>query len=376
MPTEPVNYPDPFRSIVRRAAHLRHELLPYNYTLAWQNSQTGVPLARPLNFGEAPAANAPTANDAFLWGDNLLVAPVLNPGQTQRTVVLPPGGHWLDVNTLREYPGGSLATVPAPLARLPLLVRAGTLLATQPYRPSTAQGQLDTLRIRYFPAQGSTGIPAVVYDDNGRTPNAYASGQYKLLHFEEVPTGAADYTFIATATGPGYAEMPPRRALEYTIERVAQVPGMVTYQAQTLPLAPDEAAYLAADSAAYFDAGAQQLRVHFGWRHQRAVVRVFGTALAVGGAAGPAAAPLALAAAYPNPFADDITFGYDVARPGRYALRVFSVTGQLVATLPLLAERPGPGALRWDGRGANGQPLSAGVYIVELNGQRQRVSKL
>ena len=374
VPTEPVNYPEPYKSIVRDYARLRHRLLPTTYTLAWENSQTGAPLARPVDFNApAPSAYA-NANDAYLWGDNLLVAPVLNPGQTQRTVALPPGGPWLDYWTNQQYVGGSTATVPAPLARLPLLVRAGSMVATQPYRASTAQGVLDTLQINYYPATGLGGLPAVVYDDDGRTPDAFAKNQYQLLHFQAQPTGTADYTLTATATGPGYAGAPRRRVVEYAIQRVQTGPGSVTYQGRPVPLATSGAAYAALDSAAYFDAAARVLRVRFRWRHQAATVRVFGTALAV---TKPAATPpvVSLNAPYPNPFSDETTISYEVAQPGSYLLRVYSLAGQLVASVPVVAAAVGSGAVQWAGTDGTGRPLPAGVYLLELNGQHQRVAR-
>ena len=375
VPPEPVHYPEPYKSIVRDYARLRHRLLPTTYTLAWENSQTGAPLARPLGFGEPLAVNNyqnPNTNDAYLWGDNLLVAPVLNPGQTQRTVALPAGGPWLDYWTNQPYAGGSTATVPAPLARLPLLVRAGSLLALQPYRASPAQGVLDTLQINYYPATGVAGLPAVVYDDDGRTPDAFARNQYQLLHFQDQPTGAADFTLVATATGPGYATAPRRRVVEYAIQRVRSAPASVTYQGQALPLAASGAAYAGLDSAAYFDGAAQVLRVRFRWRHQAATVRVFGAPLA---ANQPAAAPAAISlnAPYPNPFSTQTTLSYEVARPGSYLLRVLSLTGQLVASVPITAAAAGPGAVQWDGTNGAGRPLPAGLYVLELNGQHQRV---
>jgi hypothetical protein len=101
-------------------------------------------------------------------------------------------------------------------------------------------------------------------------------------------------------------------------------------------------------------------------------VRVFGTALA---ANKPAAAPAAISlnAPYPNPFSTETTISYEVARPGRYLLRVYSLTGQLVASVPVVAAAAGSGAVQWTGADGAGRPLPAGLYLLELNGQHQRV---
>ncbi len=372
VPPEPVYYPEPYRSIVRDYAHLRHRLLPTTYSLAWENSQTGAPLARPVDFAEPTATPYPNANDAYLWGENLLVAPVLSPGQTQRSIALPADGPWLDYWTNQQYAGGTTATVPAPLTRLPLLVRAGSFVATQPYRASTAQGQLDTLQLAYYPAQGVVGRPAVVYDDDGRTPDAFGQGQYQLLHFQDYPTGAADMTIIATATGPGYASAPRRRVVEYAIQRLRAASSMVTFQGLALPVAASVAAYAALDSAVYFDAAAQVLRVRFGWRHQMATVRLFGAVLATNKAT-PILAAISLNAPYPNPFTDETTISYEVAQPGTYQLRVHALTGQLVASVAVVAATAGSGAVQWAGTDSAGRPLPPGVYVLELNGQHRRV---
>ena len=140
------------------------------------------------------------------------------------------------------------------------------------------------------------------------------------------PTGAANYTLTATATGPGYAAAPRRRVVEYAIQRVRAAPNSVTLQGQPVPLAASAADYAALDSAASFDTSAQVVRVRFQWRHQAATVQVFGTALAAGK---PAAVPTAasLNAPYPNPFSSETTFSYEVVRPGAYTLRVYALTG-------------------------------------------------
>ena len=360
--TAPTDYPQPYQGIVRDYARLRQRLLPYTYTLAWENSQTGAPLARPTNYLAA-------SDDSYLWGSDLLVAPVLNAGQTQRTVALPAGGEWVDYWTGSRYAGGSLATVAAPLARLPLLVRAGALLPTQPYRPSAALGVLDSLQITYYPA--ATASTGQVYDDDGRTPHAYALGQYQLLQFAASPTSATDYALTATASGAGYAGGPARRVLEFVVPGVA-APGSVQLQGQPLPLSATPAAYAAADSGAYYDAATRRLQVRLRWRHQPVQVQVRGLALA----ATPAAAlpAVALNAPYPNPFAGSTTLSCELARPGRYALRLYDLSGRLLREWPLEAAAPGTQAVQWAGDDALGRPLPTGVYVLELNGQHQRVT--
>jgi hypothetical protein len=149
----------------------------------------------------------------------------------------------------------------------------------------------------------------------------------------------------------------------------------VTYDGQNLALSATEAAYAAQDSAAYFDAANNVLRVHFKWRHQPVSVRVFGLRLGTLAASTAGLRPISLNTPYPNPFSTATTISCEVARPGSYLLRVYALTGQLVASLPIEAKVAGTFTRQWAGDNAQGRPLPPGVYVLELNGQHQRVVK-
>lgn len=115
--------------IYRTYARLHTDLFPYLYTYAKRAGETGVPVTRP------PGMIYPghPYEDAFLCGDALFVAPVVEEGATTRTVTLPPG-EWVDWWTGARVAGGAALTVPAPLDTLPLWRKVGeivVLLATE-----------------------------------------------------------------------------------------------------------------------------------------------------------------------------------------------------------------------------------------------------
>lgn len=124
---EPWTFGEPTLSIVREFLELRYHLLPYLYTLAWEASQEGKPLVRPCFW---PGTNDPdllTVDDAFFLGEALLVAPIVSEGATSRRVRLP-AGHWYDFWDGRVLEGNRVVRIEAPLERIPLLVRAGSVL--------------------------------------------------------------------------------------------------------------------------------------------------------------------------------------------------------------------------------------------------------
>jgi alpha-glucosidase len=126
-PREPWIYGEPYTSILRDFLKLRCRLTPYIYTLAWQASQTGHPLIRPLFWSHAEEPALWDVDDAFLLGDFILAAPIVEAGALQREVLLPSGG-WFDFWDDQLYQGGAFVTLEAPFERMPLLVRQGSIL--------------------------------------------------------------------------------------------------------------------------------------------------------------------------------------------------------------------------------------------------------
>ncbi|MFJ9865180.1 glycoside hydrolase family 31 protein [Streptomyces sp. NPDC101165] len=140
-----------------RAALLeRRRLLPYFMTLAHLARRTGAPYVRPL-WWRAPEDRAlRDCEDAFLLGDGLLVAPVLDPGADRRAVQLP-RGRWYDTMTEEAYEGPAQILVDAPLSRIPVLARAGAVV---PVRGEDGGLELEV----WAPARGRTGGGLVVPD--------------------------------------------------------------------------------------------------------------------------------------------------------------------------------------------------------------------
>ncbi|MER7933368.1 MULTISPECIES: glycoside hydrolase family 31 protein [unclassified Streptomyces] len=127
----------------------RRRLLPYFVTLAHLARRTGAPYVRPLWWGAPEDRALRDCEDAFLLGDGLLVAPVLDPGADRRAVQLP-RGRWYDTLTERVYEGPGQVLVDAPLSRIPVLARAGAVL---PVREEDGGVGLEV----WAPARGRTG---------------------------------------------------------------------------------------------------------------------------------------------------------------------------------------------------------------------------
>jgi len=153
---EPWVYGEPFTTILGDFLRLRYKLLPYFYTLAWKAGQTGQPFIRPLWWQDATDAELWDADDAFLCGSDLLVAPIFEPESQTRNIQLP-AGDWYDFWEGTRYSGSASIEMPATLERIPVLARAGSIL------PMADSQQLD-LHI-YFPRHGQG--QGVLFSDSG-----------------------------------------------------------------------------------------------------------------------------------------------------------------------------------------------------------------
>lgn len=178
---EPWSFGPSFERLNKEAIDLRYELLPTIYNEVHEMSATGVPAMRPL-FVEYPDDDATAAmDDEFLFGSDLLAAPVLWEGATNRPVYLP-AGEWFDYRTGRRFAGGRTIDSPAPLDIMPLLVRGGGFVFRQPVVQDTGEMAGKTLRVLAAPAADSS---AAFYEDDGRSL-AYKGSGFLRRRFHQV----------------------------------------------------------------------------------------------------------------------------------------------------------------------------------------------
>jgi len=179
---EPWAFGEPYTSLNRSAIELRYRLLPYLYTAVWQCSQTGMPMVRPLAiaYSEDPATLA--LDDQFLCGDALLIAPVCEAGATSRQVYLPAGG-WYDFWTDEHHDEPATMDVHAPLERIPVFVRAGSVLPTWSIMQHTGAKPLERLILHVYAGEGQSWL----YEDDGHSLS-HERGEYRLTSFVCQPT--------------------------------------------------------------------------------------------------------------------------------------------------------------------------------------------
>lgn len=176
-PQEPWSYGERVEAIARRALEWRYRLLPYLYSVTAECAQTGLPIARPLFLADPADARLHHLDDAYLVGDALLVAPVLEPGATTRPVVLP-RGTWYELDTGQAIAGGETIMVTAPLERLPIYARAGSVIPLWPVMQYIGERLVEELHLRVYVGDGESAF----YEDAGEGL-AYEEGEYRWSYF-------------------------------------------------------------------------------------------------------------------------------------------------------------------------------------------------
>ncbi len=257
---EPVLHDKETKDILREYVKLRYRLFPYNYSLAFQNSTTGMPLMRPLFFENEADTNLIANKDSYLWGDAFLVTPVTAAGIKSVSVQLPKGV-WLDYWTDKVYQGGQTIQQSTDLTRLPVLVRAGSFVPMVSAVQSLKDYSSRQLELHYYHDSSITQAKGQMYEDDGVSPDSLKNGQYELLTFGAVADDN-NLTFELNRTGLGYAGMPKQREVTLVVHQWVKA-AKVLVGDKTFKWVSSEAEM--AVGTVWFDKAKQQVRVKLNW---------------------------------------------------------------------------------------------------------------
>lgn len=257
---EPVFHDADTIATVKRYIDLRYRLLPYNYTLAFENSLTGMPLMRPLFFVEPERLEE---TGLYYWGDAFLVHPITDPapesGLSEVEVELPPGvwfDFWSDEklkgHVSREYD----------IETLPVWVRAGSFVPMARSMSSTEEYDNSHIELHYFADSSVSHSSGIVYGDDGRSARSISDGAFEILSFEAKSSGSLLTIELVRSVGQGgaYAGMPEHRTVRLYLHGVSSAPASVKI---------DDA-----NTDFHFDSSRALLMLDVEWRHNYARLQI------------------------------------------------------------------------------------------------------
>jgi alpha-D-xyloside xylohydrolase len=183
---------------------LRYRLLPYIYTVAADTYHRDGTIMRGLSMDFIDDLAARDVKDEYLFGNAFLVAPVYKYQARSRPVYLPAGTSWYDFHTGKRFEGGQTVEAAAPLGRMPLYVRAGSIVPVGPDLQYSSEKKAGDITLLVFPGENGT---FELYEDDG------VSYGYEKGEFSRIPIGYIDSigSVVVGARSGSYPGMPGQR---------------------------------------------------------------------------------------------------------------------------------------------------------------------
>ncbi|WP_100489666.1 glycoside hydrolase family 31 protein [Sporolactobacillus pectinivorans] len=182
---EPWSFGSDVESISKKYIDMRYQLLPYLYDAFHEASTNGAPVEQPLVYQFQKDPGTYNISDQYMFGDSLMIAPVVTQGATSRSVYLPKGTDWIDYWNQKEYTGGQTITVDAPLDNMPIFVKKDSIIPTREVQQYTGQNKLTNLNLETYLSHDAS---YSFYEDDGATLN-HNKGQYNVTDFHVAKRG-------------------------------------------------------------------------------------------------------------------------------------------------------------------------------------------
>ena len=188
----------------KKSVELRYQLMPYNYTLSFDNNQKGTPLMRPLFFEEPNNTALTTVAGTYFWGNDFLITPITKSGITSTEIYFPKSSNWFDFYTHEKHNAGTTNTVKVNEEYIPTFVRGGSFIPMIETIQNTSSYSLANFNLHYYFDESVTNSSGKLYNDDGATPNAFEKGQYEILNFNSNNNNKSLVVKMATVTGKNF----------------------------------------------------------------------------------------------------------------------------------------------------------------------------
>ncbi len=243
----------------RIAVELRYKLIQYLYDYIREAHVLGIPVVRPLFMEFFQDQRTYDIEDQFMFGESILVAPVVKEGAREREVYLPTGSDWYDYWTGEKYVGGAVYTVKAPLDVVPVFIKAGAVIPIKDVVQYIGEKPDDLTTFLVYPGQNSKHI---FYQDDGQTIE-YTKGRYKEVAIEHT-TGANKQAVRFNIVNDGYKSQEKFYYVKFM--DVEQPEGVQVNGMDIKALADQNSLYEAKEGAHYYDSKQKAL-----------IIKVYGT---------------------------------------------------------------------------------------------------
>lgn len=363
-PTEPWGFGAEAENISKKFIELRYQLLPYIYTMAYENYKTGLPLARPLLFDNPNDVNLQNESASYLWGNKFLVSPVVQAGQINKNVYLP-SGKWVDFWTDQMFTGGQSVNVSAPLEKMPLFVKSGSIIPMQPIMNYADERPLDTLFLNIYPLK-ETISEFTLYEDDGKTLD-YQSGSFAQTTFTQNVADSTININIGASVG-NYTGKVAQRVYISDIHNIVEKPDNVLLNDQLLLERNSYNDLRQNGNGYYYDTSKSRLYIqaltnadsnYLLTASNIKLTDVHGVDLRLHESYN-------IEQNYPNPFNSSTTIRYQIPGNSRVKIKIFNLLGQEVKLIFDGIQPAGYKSVIWDSKNNSGASVASGIYLYKI----------
>jgi alpha-glucosidase len=179
---EPWAFDEEVINITRKFVSLRYQLLPYLYTMFWQYIEEGVPMLKPLVYYDQDDTQTHYRNDEFIFGNQILVCPILEPNAVGRRMYIP-RGEWYNYWTNELFTGGKEIWIDTKFDEIPVFVKAGAIIPKYPVQQYVGELEFDELTLDVYYKNGKE--QSAVYED-AQDGYDYKKGRYSYLSLRNI----------------------------------------------------------------------------------------------------------------------------------------------------------------------------------------------
>ena len=236
--SEPVFREPITKALAKESIELRYKIMPYIYTMAFENNQTGLPLMRPLFFEEEDNEKLLHISDTYLWGDAFLVSTITDPGLKTKDVYMPKNSVWFDFESDKKYHGGKTYEISTTLEHIPVFVRGGSFIPMINGMRNTTEYSLKNMELHYYHDNSVTNSKGKLYNDDGTTSNAYEKEKFEMLSFTSTHGKNKLTLRVDSKTGQNYQSID--KNIKWIIHNVNRAPKKVSIDKKAVDFSWDE----------------------------------------------------------------------------------------------------------------------------------------